>query len=62
MKKNLDMFLAEVETSVRLGKGNLFEIMKKYPKDMKLTKSISVRVNGKGDFLPKKKAKQLELF
>ena len=62
MKKNLDMFLAEVETSVRLGKANLFEIIKKYPKDMTLTKSFSVRVNGKGDFLPKKKAKQLELF
>jgi len=56
------MFLAEVETSVRLGKGNLFEIMKKYPKDMVLTKSFSVRVNGKGNFLPKKEAKQLKLF
>jgi len=29
---------------------------------MKLTKSFSVRINGKGDFLPKKEAKQLKLF
>lgn len=62
MKKNLETFFAEVETSVLLGKGNLFEIMKKYPKDMVLTKSFSIRVNGKGDFLPKKEAKQLKLF
>ena len=62
MIKNLDTFLAEVETSVQLGKGNLFEIIKKYPKDMVLTESFSVRIDGKGNFLPKKEAKQLKLF
>lgn len=62
MKKNLDTFFAEVETSVQLGKGNLFEIIKKYPKDMVLTESFSVRIDGKGNFLPKKEAKQLKLF
>jgi hypothetical protein len=62
MEKNLKTFFAEVETSVRLGKGNLFEIMKRYPKDMKLTESFSVRIDGKGNFLPKKEAKQLKLF
>lgn len=62
MKKNIETFFAEVESSVLLGKGNLFEIIKKYPKDMILTKSFSVKIDSKGNFLPKKEAKQLKLF
>jgi hypothetical protein len=56
-------FIQEIQTAQLKGEGNLFEIMKKYPSDMTITDNISVMVNGKGDFLPTKKAPlQLELF